>query len=321
MARWWPFGNRSAPTPAGGPSTASSTASAPGSPAADPGRPAGDRPGAAWRALPALQRTIGPMHTVAPTAPFAAGLASHRNPAFLGPLGHLVDPRAPGGEVAGVIRTSTLPVQRAPIEAGYPVPALEYPVPSRQLTASGRIPSALTLTLAVQTPVVTRLATIPAEVVPPAAHPDLPTLGQPSEETASEHMGPTHADQPDSSEPFAVPTATADVRPLLGSEETGPSGPPGSGPATPGAAPTHTLAPVPPPMSEPTAAYTTAATSGPAAGTTGIVARHADTVDRIADLPLVPAAGRISPPSVQRSIGGPMSAPATTSGSVPSASP
>src|SRR6478735_11361991 len=101
MARWWPFGSRdTTPTPAGGPSAPDPAAAAPRR-----AQPQGDRPGTAWRSLPALQRTIAPLQPVASNAAFEAGLASHRSPAFLAPLGHLVDPAGPSGEIAGLLST------------------------------------------------------------------------------------------------------------------------------------------------------------------------------------------------------------------------
>src|SRR6478752_5134388 len=116
MARWWPFGSRDrTPTPADGPSVP-----VPPAPAAKVSQPQGDRPGTAWRSLPALQRTIGTLEPVASNAAFEAGLASHHSPAFLAPLGHLVDPGGPSGEAGGLLRTATLPaVQRVPVAAGY----------------------------------------------------------------------------------------------------------------------------------------------------------------------------------------------------------
>src|SRR6476661_6777137 len=90
--------------------------------AADPGDSAGDpRSGAAgsepvpapnstrssgsaaWASLPSIQRSVdvsGP--AVAPPDAFRAALATHQNPSFLAPLGHLVDADGPSGVVGGL---------------------------------------------------------------------------------------------------------------------------------------------------------------------------------------------------------------------------
>ncbi len=58
-----------------------------------------------WRHLPAIQRTFDAISPTAPLKPFADGLASHQDPRFLAPLGHLQDVEAPSGRVDGVART------------------------------------------------------------------------------------------------------------------------------------------------------------------------------------------------------------------------
>src|SRR3954453_7946942 len=110
MARWCPFGSRDTtpPTASGGPSE---KVPAPVAPTA----PTGDRPGLAWRALPVLQRAVGTLEPVTSMTRFSAGLASHRSPAFLAPLGHLVDPAGPSGEVTGLLQSAApQAVQRVP---------------------------------------------------------------------------------------------------------------------------------------------------------------------------------------------------------------
>src|SRR6478752_5826399 len=189
MARWWPFGSRdTTPTPAHGPS-----ASSPVEASARAPQQQGDRPGTAWRALPALQRTIGSLQPVASTAAFEAGLTSHHSPAFLAPLGHLVDARGPSGEVGGLLRTAVLPpVQRVALASGYPAPGLEFVVPARKLPTSARIPEPSKLMTAGQPPVVARLAAL-----------DPLPLSLPVPEPESEPESTAHLPSPRSEAPYA----------------------------------------------------------------------------------------------------------------------
>ena len=70
-----------------------------------PGQPALPNPaeeGEAWRALPALQRSLAePIRPAAPLDVFTHSLTAHQNPSFLAPLSHRVEPEA-GGLVDGL---------------------------------------------------------------------------------------------------------------------------------------------------------------------------------------------------------------------------
>ena len=57
----------------------------------------------AWASLPVLQRIVEPIDPVAPREPFVASLSSHRNPSFLAPLSHVVDPNGPSGRIGGLV--------------------------------------------------------------------------------------------------------------------------------------------------------------------------------------------------------------------------
>ena len=108
----WPFGRKSSrgdgPTPPSATDAAAPTAAA--------------RPDAAWRSLPAIQRTIGAPPVVAPAAPFAARLATRQPPELaLEVLGHEVSSLAAPGLLIGRASPTgafnsgriELPVQRA----------------------------------------------------------------------------------------------------------------------------------------------------------------------------------------------------------------
>jgi len=60
-----------------------------------------------WATLPPLQRATGEIALTARTAPFTASLVTWRDPSFLAPLGHSVDPNAPAGLVEGVVMGRT----------------------------------------------------------------------------------------------------------------------------------------------------------------------------------------------------------------------
>ena len=184
MARWWSFGKQDSPADAGGATrvgsgggsaTASAVASAP--PAS-----VGDRPTGAWRTLPPVQRAVSGSTPVAPLDVFVGGLASHRNPTFLAPLGHLVDPSGPSGSADGLVRSAAVTsasapaVQRAamteyrdnsPLTFATAAPAR----PQRTLRLSaGSPPAASTLTVPSQQRMSVQLAAM--ELPAPAASPD-----------------------------------------------------------------------------------------------------------------------------------------------------
>jgi len=57
---------------------------------------------AAWRDVPPLQPVLTATRPVAPLDTFTGSLATARNPSFLAPLGHIVDPAGPSGQVDGL---------------------------------------------------------------------------------------------------------------------------------------------------------------------------------------------------------------------------
>lgn len=95
-----------------GRSRGSDAGDAPAGDAAPPTRPTSRTPGegassdtglpAAWTRVPPLQRSVSDGTAVAPPAAFRSSLTTHRNPSFLAPLGHLVDPDGPAGVVGGL---------------------------------------------------------------------------------------------------------------------------------------------------------------------------------------------------------------------------
>lgn len=170
MARWWPFVDRADREP--------SSASPPASAASVP---VGDQPGPGWQSLPPLQRTVSAMRPIAPNAPFQAGLASHRSPALLAPLGHLVDPSGPSGVVDGLVSPiSPAAVQRlaaasathlSSTSVGYPAAAqLPLAAPTWRLPSAGRPPGPSPLMIARAEPSVAQLQPLPAFL------PDVPDL-------------------------------------------------------------------------------------------------------------------------------------------------
>ena len=92
----WPFGRNARPdanlaTPA----------------AASGDGPPIERPEGAWRSLPAVQRATGAPPTIAPAAPFAAGLATRRPAGLaLAPLGHEVSALGSAGVIVGIAAPS-----------------------------------------------------------------------------------------------------------------------------------------------------------------------------------------------------------------------
>ena len=82
---------------------------------------------AAWRDLPPLRPTLTSTPPVAPRDSFTASLATSHNPSFLAPLGHVVDPDGPSGQVAGLAS----PVAPQAISSGP-----ELPVAQRQASSS-----------------------------------------------------------------------------------------------------------------------------------------------------------------------------------------
>ena len=181
-------------------------------------QPQGDRPGTAWRSLPALQRTIGTLQPVASNAAFEAGLASHHSPAFLAPLGHLVDPGGPSGEVGGLLRTATLPaVQRVAVDAGYPAADLEFVVRTRKLAASGRVPEPSRLVTAAEPPVVARLAAfdpVPLPISVPEQAPEQSDVSPASPDSQSWEPGPVSPESgpvPDQPSESMSPVSTPPV--------------------------------------------------------------------------------------------------------------
>jgi len=59
---------------------------------------------AAWQDLPPLPHVLTPTPPIAPLDAFTASLVTRRDPSFLAPLGHLVDPDGPSGHVDGLAR-------------------------------------------------------------------------------------------------------------------------------------------------------------------------------------------------------------------------
>ena len=100
---WWPIGrDRRAPAPGPAPAGPQPIAS---------GTPPEARPEEAWRDLPPVQRTLAvPLTPVAPLDAFTGSLATFRDPSFLAPLSHQVDPRA-GGVVEGLADLAPGPPQ------------------------------------------------------------------------------------------------------------------------------------------------------------------------------------------------------------------
>ncbi|MGH3754337.1 MAG: hypothetical protein ACRDRP_16890 [Pseudonocardiaceae bacterium] len=99
------------------------------------GAPAASAP--AWRSLPPIQRSLGPLAPVAPREEFAASLQTWRNPSFLAPLGHLVSPDAPAGVIDGLLSPASAPLAHSdgPPLAFAQRPARRRGVVQRMLTA------------------------------------------------------------------------------------------------------------------------------------------------------------------------------------------
>src|SRR4051812_41123479 len=57
------------------------------------------RPAAGWRAVPPIQRAVADPSLISPPERLKPALLSWRDPSFLAPLGHVVDPAGPAGYV------------------------------------------------------------------------------------------------------------------------------------------------------------------------------------------------------------------------------
>src|SRR5690348_15678599 len=115
LDRWLPW--RHSPAPA-----------APAEPARDVRPAPAVRPAAGWRSLPPIQRAVGDPTLVSPPDRLRPALASWRDPSFLAPLGHVVDPAGPAGHIHDVVAPAPVPPEPSgpadlPVAAPSPVPA------------------------------------------------------------------------------------------------------------------------------------------------------------------------------------------------------
>ena len=91
---------------------------------------------AAWRDLPPLKPVLTTTPPVAPLDSFTASLATARNPSFLAPLSHVVDPDGPSGQVDGLAS----PVTPATTTAGPELVVGPSPSPLGQVVQRIRTP-------------------------------------------------------------------------------------------------------------------------------------------------------------------------------------
>src|SRR5690242_3347868 len=126
--RLWPPWRRSAPSSPSSPSSPSES-----SPVSAPDvRPAPSvRPAAGWRELPPIQRAVDEPALLSPPDRLEPALLSWRNPSFLAPLGHMVDPAGPSGYLPDAVDIGN-PAPVGPADPAMPV-ATPAPVRSRSL--------------------------------------------------------------------------------------------------------------------------------------------------------------------------------------------
>ncbi len=75
-----------------------------GHPSADSTTRTRSAPG--WPTLPSIQRVISPVTPTAGRAEFEASLGTRRNPSFLAPLAHIIDPGGPSGRIGGLVNSA-----------------------------------------------------------------------------------------------------------------------------------------------------------------------------------------------------------------------
>ena len=164
-----------------------------GTPAAALAGPPPARPRDDWRALPPLPTVLrSPITTVAVGA-FSEGLSTWRDPSFLAPLSHQIDPGGPSGLIAGLASTPASP-EPTTYYHDHPLPlAGRRPPASLQRSAAHSGPSALTTAPDVDLGSLSRPA-IPADPAsattqePPGVAAESPAL--PAENLAPDAVGP-----------------------------------------------------------------------------------------------------------------------------------
>src|SRR5690349_11996081 len=95
------------------------------------------RPVAGWRSVPPIQRAVADPALVSPPDRIRPALLSWRDPSFLAPLGHVVDPQAPAGYVHDAVIPAPEPV--APAGPADLAVASHAPVPAKPPTALQRL--------------------------------------------------------------------------------------------------------------------------------------------------------------------------------------
>ena len=160
---------------------------------------------AAWEDLPPLRPVLTATPPVAPLDTFTNSLATARNPSFLAPLGHQVDPAGPSGHVSGLAS----PVAPQAISSGPELPVAARPVESRRSSLASVVQRALAprmwLSDSVASSASTDQATSPALPTATPSPADSPTVDQGGD--FSPLPGPRHLEPAAPPAPFSLTSA------------------------------------------------------------------------------------------------------------------
>ena len=130
---------------------------------------------AAWEDLPPIRPVLTATEPVAPLDSFTSSLATARNPSFLAPLAHQVDPAGPSGQVEGLAS----PVVPQTMSGGPELAVGPRPAPSRRSQVAAVVQRALAPRVRFSEP--DAASTASAAVIPAAAPaPDHPSADESS---------------------------------------------------------------------------------------------------------------------------------------------
>ena len=149
-------------------------------------------PPPAWPTLPAMQRVVGEQPTVAGLDTFGATLSTHRDPRFLGPLGHHVVATAPSGVVTGlatvVQRSFRGRAERAGVNLQEAVPAAEKSHEGSSQPVLQHSAASASVPQSPQAPPPTSRAPAGASPPPPGALEEPESTGEPTETPSTDHV-------------------------------------------------------------------------------------------------------------------------------------